>query len=520
MHTRPRFALEPLEAREVPALTITIDYSLDTSGFFNDATRRAVIEQAAADLGSHIDTPLAAITPGGGNSWNEVFTNPATGATTSVPSPTVAADTIVVYVGAENLTGAELGEGGPGTYSASGSGAWQSFLASRGPAGITAWGGSISFDSNANWFFGTSAAGIGRAQTDFYTVATHELGHVLGIGTASRWFAQIANGTFTGPNAEAVYGGPVPVTSDGSHWKDGLTVNGQPVSLDPTVTPGARVPFSALDYAGLEDIGWTIGTGDGTTPVATTQSNPQPWAGTWTSLAGKAVVVLSGATAGTAQAFVEAADGTLTAIGPVITPFIGGSGAIRAVVGDFNGDGTPDLAFGTGPGTTAAVRILNGRTGTDLGGLTTVLDGFSGGVYLAAGDLNKDGRAELAVSADAGGGTRVTVYRVARTLTALADFIALDDPTFRGGSRVAIGDVNRDGYADLIVGAGIGGGPRVAVYDGRTVSGGTPARLVPDFFALDPTLRSGVFITAADLNGDGYADLAYGTGATGGPRIR
>ena len=105
-------------------------------------------------------------------------------------------------------------------------------------------------------------------------------------------------------------------------------------------------------------------------------------------------------------------------------------------------------------------------------------------------------------------------------LRPVADFLAFGDPAFRGGSRVAMGDVNRDGAADLIVGAGVGGGPRVAVYDGASLASGSPARLVPDFFALDPSLRSGVFVTAADLDGDGFADVIYSTGNTGGPRVR
>ena len=465
MHSRPR--VEPLEAREVPAVNVVVDYSFDASGFFDDPARRAVVEQAAADLGMRLDTPLAAINPLG-NTWTQVFLDPATGGTGRVANRTLAADTLVVYVGARELGGTTVAEAGPGTYTVSGSSAFQTLLRTRSPSGVTAWGGSIAFDIDTNWFFGTTTSGIARTQTDFYSVAVHELGHVLGIGTSSRWYAQVSAGTFVGPNAVTVYGGPVPLSSSGSHWRDGVTVNGQPVSLDPTTTSGRRVNFSALDFAALEDLGWTIDDGTPDDPI-TTQASARPWAGTWTSLAGREVVVLSGVTAGTARAFVMNDAGTLTAVGPTITPFVGAS-VVRAAVGDFNGDGTADLAFATGPGATAAVRILNGRTGTDLGGLTTVLDGFGGGVYLAAGDLDGDGRDELAVSADAGGGTRVTVFRVGRTLTAAADFIALDDAAFRGGSRVAVGDVDGDGADDLVVGAGIGGGPRVAVYDGPPVS--------------------------------------------------
>src|SRR5205814_4207167 len=65
-----------------------------------------------------------------------------------------------------------------------------------------------------------------------------------------------------------------------------------------------------------------------------------------------------------------------------------------------------------------------------------------------------------------------------------------------------------------------GGGPRVAIYSGAALLAGRADRLVPDFFALDPSLRSGVYVTAADLDGDGYADVIYSTGNTGGPRVR
>src|SRR5262249_21671364 len=119
-----------------------------------------------------------------------------------------------------------------------------------------------------------------------------------------------------------------------------------------------------------------------------------------------------------------------------------------------------------------------------------------------------------------GGGTRVTVFKVDGGLKPVANFLAFDDAAFRGGSRVAMGDVNHDGAADLIVGAGLGGGPRVAVYNGASLSSGSPGHLVPDFFALDLSVRSGVFVTAADLDGDGFADVIYSTGNTGGPRVR
>ena len=111
---RCRLSPERLEGRDVPAVTIRIDYSFDAAGFFNDPARRAVLEQAATDLGAHLDAPLAAITPGGGNDWTETFLDPSTGRTTRLADPVVGANEVVVYVGARDLPGAAAGETGFG----------------------------------------------------------------------------------------------------------------------------------------------------------------------------------------------------------------------------------------------------------------------------------------------------------------------------------------------------------------------------------------------------------------------
>ena len=46
------------------------------------------------------------------------------------------------------------------------------------------WGGAISFNSDASWYFGASDGGLGPDESDFLTTAMHELGHVLGYGVA------------------------------------------------------------------------------------------------------------------------------------------------------------------------------------------------------------------------------------------------------------------------------------------------------------------------------------------------
>src|SRR5262249_14731444 len=88
------------------------------------------------------------------------------------------------------------------------------------------------------------------------------------------------------------------------------------------------------------------------------------------------------------------------------------------------------------------------------------------------------------------------------------------DPSFRGGVHVALGDVNGDGIPDVVTGAGEGGGPHVKVFDGLT---GT---LLRSFFAYDPSFTGGVWVAAADLNGDGRAEGITGAGRGGGPHVK
>ena len=129
------------------------------------------------------------------------------------------------------------------------------------------------------------------------------------------------------------------------------------------------------------------------------------------------------------------------------------------------------------------------------------------------GRHNGDGFADIIVGADAGGGPNVAVYSgedYGQTL--LTSFFAYD-PNFTGGVRVSSGDVNGDGFADLICGAGAGGGPNATVYSGQD-NGQT--RLF-SFFAFDSRFTGGIFVAGGDANVDGHADIFAGAGAGGGP---
>ena len=201
----------------------------------------------------------------------------------------------------------------------------------------------------------------------------------------------------------------------------------------------------------------------------------------------------------------------------------------RVAVGDVNGDGVADLIVAVGPGGTDAqhslagidqVYVYDGVTGAVLKSLTPFESTFTGGLFVAVADLNNDGYADIAISPDQGGGPRVQILNGKTFAPLIPDFFGIADTSFRGGARPAFADVNGDGTPDLIVAAGFGGGPRVAVFNGLSLlPGGSPGRLLPDFFAFENTLRNGAFVAGGDIDGDGLADVIAGGGPGGAPRV-
>ncbi|HUR55544.1 MAG TPA: FG-GAP-like repeat-containing protein [Gemmataceae bacterium] len=258
--------------------------------------------------------------------------------------------------------------------------------------------------------------------------------------------------------------------------------------------------------------------GRGSLLVRVLGSNPpagfvSPTAGAFTA---------GGAADGTVQVL-NPTNGTYAAAGTVAV-YPGAAVGVRGTTADVNGDGTPDLIHAAGPGGGPEVTVIDGKTGARVASFLAFEPTFTGGVFVAAADLDADGKPEIVVTPDQGGGPRVVVFSVVPggAVTQRTSFFGFDDANFRGGARIAAGDVNNDGTPDLAVAAGFLGGPRVALLNGKTVLG-TPAKLIGDFFAFPGTdavnLRNGVYVAAGDVDGDGFADLTFGGGPGGAPRV-
>ena len=528
--TAIRSLVEELEPREVPAVSVRFDYTYDTSGFFNPPERRAALERAAQSITPQLQDTLSEIAPSGSNTWNATIYNPVTRSGVTIPNPTIRQDELVVYIAAAAIGAGELGLTTSGGFSATGSRAWLDTIRARGQTGALAtpktdfatWGGMITFDDQSKWNFGTNNPAPN--QYDFNSVAIHELLHVFGFGLGEPAFTRhITNGRFAGPNVVDLVGNSVAVVGDPpDHFAPGTSYKGQDSPMQPALAPGVKRGVTPLEFALLKDIGWnsTIPVSPPVVPAQEVVTPPSPVGAVIKSPATPTIARFA---VGTANSAVEYGSNgaVIRTIQPYGTTY---SGGVRTATADVTGDGVPDLLTATGPGQVAIVKLFDGVTGAEIATALPFESTFTGGVFIASADLNHDGKADLVVTPDENGGPVVAIYDgaslAAGRVVQLSRFYGINDPNFRGGIRPALGDVNRDGAADLVISAGYGGGPRIAILDGTTLTNSIgPQNLVADFFAFESDLRNGAFVTVADLNGDGFADVVAGAGPGGGPRV-
>jgi hypothetical protein len=193
----------------------------------------------------------------------------------------------------------------------------------------------------------------------------------------------------------------------------------------------------------------------------------------------------------------------------VAPTYAAGSGPSSVAVGDFNGDGKPDLAVTNRESNNVSVLLGNGD-GTFQAAVN--YGAGSGPVSVAVGDFNGDGKPDLAVAnsdfSSGIGNVSVLMGKGDGTFQAAVNYAAGSHPGF-----VAVGDFNGDGKPDLAVtnqfsGDGSGSGSNnVSVLMGK--GDGTFEAAVNYAAGSVPA-----FVAVGDFNGDGKPDLAVANGGS------
>ncbi len=314
MARRPLLSLAIVLALALPAQAITVNvvYEDNVDPFFTPAAR-ATLQKAAADVSSAITTSLAPLTQSSFTAvngstdatvdWTFSYVNPATGTpAANITTFDLLQDEFRVFVGSRTLGGSTLGRGGPAGagFSAGGSGQENQWLGAvagmetASNASMTRGGpllgnfqdsltlgntsanyaldygfaiGSLTFNDMSNWHFDYATLPA-IWQSDFYSVAVHEILHAIGFGTADSFDAFVNGTDWLGAEVAATCGcGQNGLHTDQSHIRSDLEghplIDGvfdlnstQEAVMDPTLTNGTRKYLTDLDLAFLRDMGW------------------------------------------------------------------------------------------------------------------------------------------------------------------------------------------------------------------------------------------------------------------------
>lgn len=197
-------------------------------------------------------------------------------------------------------------------------------------------------------------------------------------------------------------------------------------------------------------------------------------------------------------------------------------------IGDVNGDGISDLAVGAPnvihpgdpqvgsgvPETMGAVSVfLGSHTGLHRQRHLSIHGPYDGdepytlGTAIAAGDIDGDGFADMAVSIPEKDGDNVRIYRGGRHGLVGASFKALDA---QGPTAMLLADLNGDHHPELVAGPAFLNGAGILIFHGTAhgIRAKQPQHITDH--------QAGVFqffgesMAAGDVNGDGFTDLVVG----------
>ncbi len=256
--------------------------------------------------------------------------------------------------------------------------------------------------------------------------------------------------------------------------------------------------FFGLPVSGAGDVN-----GDGFSDVIVGVPNHSSWTG-------RAYIYFGGATMN------NVADVTMT--GETANNEFGST---VSCAGDLNGDGYDDVIVGAplySSGTGRAYAYYGGVSMNSIADVTMTGEGvynYFGWSVSSAGDVNGDGFSDVIIGADGYSSDtgRVYIFWGGASMNNISDVTITGEIQFgRFGGRVSSAlDANGDGFSDVIVGA-FGGGINNNAGRAYILYGGAVMDSIADVTLTGEAANNyfGSALSAGDVNGDGYSDVIVG----------
>ena len=195
--------------------------------------------------------------------------------------------------------------------------------------------------------------------------------------------------------------------------------------------------------------------------------------------------------------------------------------------GDVDGDGADEILTGPGPGNIYGPHIRGFEVdGTPLQGLSFIAYGtLKWGANVACGDIDYDGYDEIVTGPGPGAvfgpHVRGFNYDGGPSITPMSGVSFIAYGTRKWGVNVTCGNIDGENYVEIVTGAGPGAvfGPHVR---GWNVDGGTATPIPEVSFIAYGTRKFGVRVGSGNVDGDGYDEIITGPGPSNlfGPHVR
>ncbi len=377
-------------------------------------------------------------------------------------------------------------------------------------------------DTISSWTITWGDGSVPQVVSGNPSSVTHTYADGLNIFTISAT-ATDEDGTYAAGKTVAVSVANVPPV---------LTISGSPVA---TILAPYALALSCTDVGQDTITQWTINWGDGTTQTIagnpTTASHAYNVLGNFTITAtaadedGTFTANSQSVAVGAAPVSPTVATVHVSTVVPQITvlnaagkpirtlaPYFGYRGPIAAIVADVTGDGVKDVVSGISAGAAPHIKVIDGTSAATVFSFYAYDPSYTGGVKLAATDINGDGHADIITSTNPGAAPHVKLFD-GLTGAEMRSFFAYD-PSFTGGLGVTAADMNGDGTPDLITVPDPGSAPHVKVFDGRT------GAELASFYAYDPGYTGGVNVATGDVDGDAQVDIITSTKPGNAPHVK